>query len=154
MSTIRIGDSIMSVDVGASDGIGDPAQVRELTLTNGAKPFDAVVSAALSATTTLWTAPNHGVSATTASADLVAIIIDPEQAADDSLPIDLILTYTTVSSTGTTTEAIYLVAKREHGVLKIPGEGRKSDATQVFLTKVEAKNRNTTAATVRIQVWN
>lgn len=154
MSTIRIGDSIMSVDVGANDGIGDPSQVRELTLTNGAKPADNVVSCTASATVTAWTAANHGVSATAASADLVAILIDPEQSADDSLPIDVIATYTTVSSTSTTAAQTYIVLKREHGVLKLPGEGRDSSGTQRFLTKVEFKNRNTTATTARIQVWS
>ncbi len=156
MASITIGDSITPTGVSGSS-VADPSQARELTLTNGAKPYDATVSCAASATTTLWTAPTNGVSGTTAAADLVAVWVDPAQTEDTSLAIDIILTYTTVSSTTTTTVAVYHALKREHGVMKFPGEGRLSAGTQVFLTKIEAKNRNSgtsDATNVRVQVWS
>jgi hypothetical protein len=107
-------------------------------------------------TTTLWQASTHGVSGTTAAADIVFVSVDPYQDEATSLSVELILTYTTVSTTTTTAQATYIVAKREHGVLAFGGEGRDSSAVQRFLTKIEVKNRNTgtdDAVNVRVQVW-
>jgi hypothetical protein len=105
----------------------------------------------------LWQASTHGVSGTTAAADIVFVSVDPSEDEATSLFVDLIPTYTTVSSTSTNAQATYPVAKREHGVIPLGGEGRDSSGVQRFLTKVEAKNRNTgtdDAVKVRIQVWN
>lgn len=156
MATLDLGFSATPTDVSGAT-YADPSQVRTITLTNGAKPFDATVSCTANATTTLWTASTNEASSATAACDLALVLVDPAQTETTSLSIDIILTYTTVSSTSTTTEAVYFALKREHGVMTFPGEGRLSAGTQVFLTKIEAKNRNTgtdDAVNVRVQVWN
>ena len=156
MASLRIGDSIIGVGVDSPDEVSAPATVnqsRELELTSGARLADAVLSVAASTTVTLWQATNHGVSSADPSCLLAGVIVDPAQELDDTLALDIICTDTDVSSTTTTADGNYRELYREDGLLKCVN-GRKSDATQRHLTKIEAKNRSTdTAVKARVIVW-
>lgn len=157
MATITIGNSVLPAGTGAHDGVAHPSAARVLTLTNGSKIFETTATCAANATTDVWTATNHGVSATAASGDIAFILIDPAQEESSSLSVDVILTYTTSGTTTTTVQPTYLVAKREMGVIAVPGTGVDSSINTRYLTKIQIRNRNTgtsDAVKVLVQVWN
>lgn len=155
---ITIGFSVTPFYVDGSERSG-PTLAREMELTSGTRPADAVVSVpenTPTTDTTLWQAANHGVAATSPSCDVAIVVPDPSQIEDSALAVGLMASYTQYNSTTVQTETVYEEWDRSMGVKTFAGTARKSDDTLMYLTKVVARNRNTgttDAVGVRMQVW-
>ncbi len=157
MAAIRVGFELTPIEVTAE--VSQPALslAREMDLGSGAK-FDGVTTLAASTATTsatLWTAANHATAATSRSCNLAVVVVDPAQAlADDTAEVGVFATYTVYNATTVTNTTVVYLQATPGCPLPIPGEARKSDDTRLFLTKIEARNRNAFTVNVRTQVWS
>lgn len=142
-------------------GTGEPEDspafesIHTLTLTSGVKAADQTTSipasTSVSSPTRLWTAANHGVSATAASLDALVVAVDPAKTATDNLSAKVRAVYTRTASTSTV-NTVFSLLTRNHAPLVIPGTAE--DATGVmYLTAIDGANANSEALNVRTTGW-
>lgn len=153
--SLTFGFSVTPSGTGEPESSPSHAEIYTLELTNSLKAADQTTSVpastAVASPTRLWTASNHGVSATSPSVDVMLAIADPAKTATDGSTVKIRGVYTRSGST-TTVNGAFAHVTRNHPPTQMPGTAEDSTGT-MYLTAIEAANANSEAITVRTIGW-
>lgn len=158
MSTLTIGLTATVPDLDGSDP--DTEVLGTLTLTSNIKVADGtsvVLASTPTTSTVIWQATKsdgttqHGVAGAAAAFAAMVVTIDPDKTLTSDLPIGIRCLYTNAAGSVLTDVAFQ---QRTRGIpLVLPASVRDSSDAEYFLTKVEARNRNTTDVPVAVAAW-
>jgi hypothetical protein len=158
MSTLTVGLTATVPDLDGSDP--DTEVLGTLTLTDNVKVVDQTVTVAASTPTTstvVWQATKsdgttqHGVSGAAAAFVAMVVTVDQDKTLTADTAVGLRALYTNAAGS-VLTDVAFQQRTRATPVV-FPASVRDSSDAEHFLTRIEARNRNTTAVPVQAAAW-
>lgn len=159
MATLTIGLTASAPELGGTDP--DVEALGSVTLTNGVKVAGQATLVAASTPTTstvVWQAmksdgtTQHAVSGAASPCAALVLTVDPDKTLSSDLAVGVRVLYT--SAAGAALTDVGFQQRSKLHPLVIPGSVRDSSDVEYFPTKIEVRNRNTTAVPVQVDAWN